>query len=150
MEVLQQIEKDFNQSLKNKDELALLVLRQLKTAISTAEIAKNREKLTEEELIKILRSEVKKRKDAADLYKKGGRDELAEKEIKEITVVEKYLPAQLGEDQVRQKVSKVIEKINANGLADMGKVIGAVMKELAGQADGGLVSSIVKEELSKE
>ena len=100
MKILQQIEDNFSKALKEKDELVVLVLRQLKTAISNGEIAKNREKLTEEELIKLLRSEVKKRKEATSLYQEGGRDELAKKEQSEIEIIEKYLPAQLGQDQV--------------------------------------------------
>src|SRR3989344_1041224 len=98
MEVIKQLENDYTKALKAKDELAVLVLRQLKTALTNAEIAKNREKLAEEEIVKVLRSEIKKRKESAELYEKGGRPELAEKEKKEIEIIDKYLPAQMGED----------------------------------------------------
>lgn len=148
MEVLQKLETDYSQALKEKNELVLLVLRQIKTALSNAEIAKNREKLTEEEVIKLLRSEVKKRREAAALYQQGGRDELAEKEIKEIEVVNQYLPPELGEDEIKQKILTVIEKIGAVGPQDTGKVMGAVMKELGGQVDGNVVSQLVKDALS--
>src|SRR3989344_2852658 len=95
MDFLKQLDLDLNQSLKEKNELVVLTLRQLKTALTNAEIAKNREKLTNEEIIKIFRTEVKKRKEAIELYKTGGRPELAEKETKEIEIVSRYLPAEL-------------------------------------------------------
>jgi len=147
--VKQQLESDLNQALKSKNELVSLVLRQLKTAITNAEIAKNRAELTNEEIIKILRSEVKKRKEAASLYKQGGRQELADREFKEIEVVNQYLPPELGEDDIKQKIAQIIEQIGASSPQDFGKVIGLAMKEFAGQADGNIVSSLVKEALAK-
>ena len=148
MEVLKQIEEDFIQALKEKNELVILVLRQIKTALANAEIAKKREEVTQEEIIKILRSEVKKRKEAIELYKQGGRDELAAKETKEIEIVSKYLPPELSEDEIKQKVKAAIAKVGAAGSQDTGKVMGVVMKELGGQADGNVVSQLVKTELS--
>lgn len=150
MEILQQIEEDYNQAFKNKNELVILVLRQLKTALTNAEIAKNREKLTEEEVIKLLRTEVKKRKEAAQLYTKGDRQELADKERQEIELISKYLPAQLDEEAIKQKIIEIIQKLGAAGPQDIGKVMGAVMKELGGQADGNTVSSLVKQELTQK
>ena len=149
MTILQQLEGDLNQALKNRNELEVLVLRQIKTAITNAEIVKNREKLTGDEEIKLLRSEVKKRKEAASLYQQGGREELAEKENKEIEIVKKYLPALMDEGQIKQKVEEVITKLGATSPADTGKVMGAVMKELGGQADGNVVSKLVGEFLNK-
>lgn len=148
MDVLAQLEKDFIQSLKEKNELVVLVLRQLKTAITNAEIIKKREKLSSAEVIKLLRSEVKKRKDAAELYEKGGRPELAEKEKKEIAIIIPYLPAELSEEKIKQTISAVIKKLGAAGLGDTGKVMGAAMKELAGAVDGNLVGRLVKEQLN--
>lgn|SRR3989338_3434868 len=147
MDVIQQLDSDLNQSLKEKNELVVLTLRQIKTALTNAEIVKKREKLTTDEVIKILRLEVKRRKEAAELYQKGGRPELAEKENKEIEIVNKYLPAELSEEIIKQKVGEAIKKTNAASLADMGKVIGLVMKELGASADGAVVSRLAKEEL---
>ena len=147
MEVLKNIENDFSQALKNKNELVVSVLRQIKAALANAEIAKNREKLTAEEVIKILRSEVRKRREAIQLYEQGNRPELADKEKKEIKIIDQYLPARLDEEVIKKKVSEVIKKVGASTPADIGRVMGAVMKELAGQADGGVVSRLVKEEL---
>ena len=148
MNVFEQIKNDFNQALKAKDELVILVLRQIKTAVTNAEIIKNREEVTEEELIKLLRSEVKKRKESARLYEQGKRAELAEKELKEIKIIKKYLPPELGEEAIEQKIQAIVEKLGASGPQDTGRVMGAVMKELAGQADGNVVSKLVKEALS--
>ena len=150
MGVLKQLETDFNQAFKARDELAVLVLRQLKTVITNAEIAKNREQLTEEEIIKLLRSEIKKRREAALLYQQGGRAELATKEEKEITIINKYLPPELNEEELKKKIDAVIAKTESTGAQDFGKVIGMVMKELAGQADGSKVSQLVKEALAKK
>lgn len=149
MEVKKQLENDFLQAFKEKKELAVLVLRQIKTALTNVEIAKNRQALTEPEVIKVLRSEVKRRKDSAALYSQGGRPELAQKENKEIEIIAKYLPAEIGEDAIRQKIAEIIGQTGALGLPDTGKVMGAVMKALAGQADGNVVSRLVKEELEK-
>ncbi|MFA6215899.1 MAG: GatB/YqeY domain-containing protein [Patescibacteria group bacterium] len=149
MEILEQIEKDYNQAFKEKNELAVLTLRQLKTVLTNASIAKNREPLAEAEVIKILRTEVKKRKESAELYRQGGRPEAAEKEKQEIGIVSRYLPVDLDENTIKQKIAEVIAKTGAATPADMGKVIGAVVKELGSQADGSVVSRLVKEALSK-
>ncbi len=149
MEVLKQLEMDLTQALKEKNELVLLTLRQIKTALANAEIAKKREKLSADEVIRLLCSEVKKRKEAALLYQQGGRPELAAKETKEIEIINKYLPPELSEEDIKKKIGEVIGKIGAAGVQDLGKVMGAVMKELGGQADGNVVSRLVKEELSK-
>jgi uncharacterized protein YqeY len=148
MDVLKKIEQDFNQAFKNKDELVVLVLRQIKTALTNAEIAKNREALSEQEIIKILRSEIKKRKEAIELYQKGGRPELAAKETKEIEIVSQYLPPALSEEQIRAKIQEVIAQSKASSQKDAGKVIGQVVKEFNGQADGNTVSQLVKELLA--
>jgi len=149
MEVLKQLEKDYLQAFKAKNELAVLVLRQLKTAITNAEIVKKREKLTAEEITKLLRSEVKKRREAIELYQRGGRPELADKEKREIEVVSQYLPPELGEDEIKRKIAEVIKQLGVSGPPATGKVMSAVMKELAGQADGSLVSQLVKAALEE-
>lgn len=150
MDVLSQMESDYNQALKEKNELAVLVLRQLKTAISNTEIANNREPITEEGLTKLFRSEVKKRRDSAELYRKGGREELAKKEEEEITLISKYLPEELSEEVVKQKAEEVISQIGAAGPQDTGKVMGLVMKELGSAADGSVVSKIVADILKQK
>lgn len=150
MDIVSQLEQDYLQAFKNKDELVVLVLRGLKTSIANAEIANNRTKLAEADVIKLLRSEIKKRRDAASLYEQGGRAELASKEQAEIEVISRYLPAALSEDQLNQKIDEVIEKVGASSVQDMGKVIGAVMAELGGAADGSVVSALIRQKLDKK
>jgi hypothetical protein len=149
MALLTQLEKDYIQAFKEKNELVVLVLRGLKTAITNAEIAKNRQALTDEETLKLLRTEIKRRKESAVMYAQGGRPELADKENQEITVIAQYLPPEIGEDDIKKKIREVIAKTGAAGPQDMGKVMGAVMKELGGNADGNVVNKLVKEELAK-
>lgn len=149
MTILEQIEVDLNQAQKQKAELVVLTLRQIKAAATNAEIAKKREKLTAEEIIKILKSEVKKRKEAIELYQRASRNDLVEKEQKEIEIINKYLPPVLPEKDLRNKVREVIEEVGALGPADLGKVMGPVMAALKGAADGKIVNQLVKEELEK-
>lgn len=148
MTVLKRIEQDYLEAYKAKNEPVVLLLRQLKSAITAAEIANNRQELSEEDIVRILKSEVKKRKDSIVLYLQGGRQELAEKEQREISLIKNYLPEEVSEDVIREKVKKVIAETGASSVADMGKVIGAVMKEVGSAADGTTVSTIVKEELN--
>jgi len=149
MEILTQIEKDYSQAFKAKNELVVLTLRGIKSAITNAEIAKNREALTDDDIIKLLRTEVKRRKEAAELYLQGGRPELAAKEKKEAEVIIKYLPAEISADDIDKKITEAIAKTGATGVADTGKVMGLVMKELGGAADGKVVGELVKIALAK-
>lgn len=150
MEVIDQINNDYNQAFKGKDELAILVLRQLKTVINNAEIANGRQALDQQAVTKILRSEVKKRRDSIALYQKGAREELAEKEAAEVDIIKKYLPQELSEEVIKEKIKKVIDQVGAAGPADTSKVMGPVMKELNGQADGSVVGRLVNEALKQK
>jgi len=150
MSLKEQIEKDFKQALKIKDEVVVSTLRMLQAAITNAEIAKMRKELTEEEIQKLIKSEIKKRKEAIEDYKKGGRGDLASKEEKEIKILEKYLPEQLGEEEIRKIVGKVIAEIGPTSPKDFGKVMGQVMKEAGGRADGAVVSRMVREMLESK
>ena len=103
--------------------------------------------LSDEEVIEVLGSEIKKRKESAEIYIKAGRPELADQEKSEVEMLSVYMPEQLSEDVIREKVREAIKSTGAVGLKDMGKVIGQVMAAVKGQADGQAVSGIVKEEL---
>jgi len=149
MDIRQQLEADYETALKAHDDATVLTLRQLKTALTNAEIGKSREALSDDEVIKLLRSEVKKRRDAIELYQRGGRPELAEKEQQEVTVISRYLPPELDEAIVRAKVEEVVAQLGASGPSETGKVTGAVLKALAGQADGSVVSKLVREALTR-
>ncbi|AKM81824.1 TPA: aspartyl-tRNA amidotransferase [Candidatus Berkelbacteria bacterium] len=143
-----QIEKDLIDAMKSKDENTLLVLRMLKSALKNKEIEKKKE-LEDADTVGVIQSQIKSRRDSIEMYKSGGREELAEKEEKEIEVLAKYLPEQMSEDAVREVVQKAISSTGASQMSDMGKVMGMVMNELKGKADGSMISKIVKEELSK-
>ena len=118
-----------------------------KTEIDTVKL-ESQSKLSDEEIIDVLSSEVKKRKEAIDQYEKGGREELAQKERDERKVLMEYMPEQISEDMVRAEVKKAISEIGVKDIKEMGKVIGAVMSRVKGKIDGQTVSKIVKEELS--
>ena len=158
------IQDDLESALKEKREIKLSALRMLLAAISNRETEKRtslwKEKpelsteelkkesqLTDGELSKAISSEIKKRKEAIDLYEKGNRQELAEKERKEIEVLQSYLPKQMSEEEIRNIVKEVIKKVDAKGVEDMGKVMKELMPEIKDKADNSLVSKIVKESL---
>jgi len=151
MALLERIEKDFKQALQQKQAEELSVLRGLKTALHNKEIELNPQKkeMTEEIVIEVVQKEAKKRKEAADMYKKGERQELAEKEEKELTILDKYLPEQLSDDKVKELVIKAIQGVNPAGPQDFGKVMGKVMAEAKGQVQGDKVRKIVQEQLSQ-
>ncbi|MFA6098128.1 MAG: GatB/YqeY domain-containing protein [Patescibacteria group bacterium] len=147
MSVTEDIEKNIKKAMVAHDELTLSVLRMAKTAIHNKAIALKKKELTEEEVKKILLTEAKKHHDSIAAFEQGGRQELADKEKKELKVLEEYLPQQLDEEETKKIVQQVIE-----GLDDAQKNFGTAMKmcmaELKGQADGQLVSRLVKNALA--
>ncbi|GAA0892479.1 GatB/YqeY domain-containing protein [Fulvivirga kasyanovii] len=133
---------------KKKDELT--ALRSIKSAILLAETEKSAgSALAEDAELKLLTKAAKQRKDSADLYLKEGRNDLAEKELFELEVINRFLPKQLTEDEIRGELMKIIDTVKATGPQDMGKVMGVATKDLAGKADGKIISGIVKELLNK-
>lgn len=148
MTTLEQIEKDFIEAFKAKEEKTKNLLGMVKSAIKNKEIELQKP-LEESDVIDVITKEAKKRKESAVAFKDGGREDLAEQELSEYEVLKKYLPEQLDENQVREIVQQTISEVGASSPADMGKVIGAVVAKTKGQAEGGLVSKLVKEELSK-
>jgi uncharacterized protein len=149
------IQKDLIEAMKHKEELKTSVLRLLTAAV----LNKAKEKryklkeekdvsLTEEELIGVIVTELKKRKEAVLEYQKGQRQDLADKEKKEAEILQKYLPEQLSEQEIRGLVKKAIAKTGAKEAKDMGRVMSALIPQIKGRADGGAVSAIVKELLS--
>ncbi len=150
MSFLNKLESDFHEALKARCEPELSVLRMVKASLEKEEIAqKKRGKLTEEDVQKIIKREIKGRKEAIGLYEKGGRGDLAEKEKNELAVLEKYLAKQLPEEEIEKIVKEKIEELKVSGPQGMGKVMGAVMKEFQGKADGAIVNQIVKKLLNK-
>ncbi len=148
----EKIQEDFKKALKARRVLELGVLRMLITAIRNREIEKKKKDkgLSGEEITEVITSEIKKRKEATEEYKKGARGELAEKEEKEMEILASYMPKQLSEDKLRVKVKKVIKNLGASSPQDLGRVMGALMGEVIGKADGALVNKIVRQELTKD
>ncbi|KKS98191.1 MAG: hypothetical protein UV73_C0003G0133 [Candidatus Gottesmanbacteria bacterium GW2011_GWA2_43_14] len=143
--IVEKLQKDMTQALKNGDKPTLSVLRMILSQINYARIDK-KEDLSDDELILLLRKEIKKRQESVVLYKKGQREELAEKELQEIAVIKKYLPEEISEEEL----IKIINKIADSGGGDNpGKLIGMVLAEVKGKADGSRVAALVKERIKK-
>ncbi len=150
MSLEQNISNDIKAAMLAKNEVALRSLRAVKAAILLANTASGaKDALSSEDEIKILQKLVKQRKDSLDIYEKQNRPELAAKEKEEIEVIEKYLPAQLSEEELKETISNIINQTGAASAADMGKVMGVANKQLAGRTDGKTISAIVKELLTK-
>lgn len=137
------------EAMKSKDTVALTALRALKSAFMLAKTETGvRAELTENEELKIVQKQVKQRKDSAKVFLEQGREDLANPELAEAQVLEQFLPEALTEEEIEKVVVQTIETIGAEGMKDMGRVMGIVSKELAGQADGKTISTIVKAKLS--
>ncbi|MVO08662.1 GatB/YqeY domain-containing protein [Flavobacterium sp. TP390] len=133
------------EAMKAKDTVALEALRAIKAAIILAKTeAGASEGLSEADEIKLLQRLVKMRKDSAEIYTNQGRADLAEPELAQIAVIEKFLPAQLSEAEIEAIISKIIAETGANGIAAMGKVMGLASAQIGGQAEGKVISGIVK------
>ena len=144
--LIDQIQSDLVSAMKAKNAEKLKALRMLSTAIKNEEIKKRPDKLTEGDVQSIAKQEVKKLNDAISQFKGGGRDDLAKEYAKESDFLKEYLPEEIPEEDVRKVV---LEKVASSEDKNFGAIMKAVMSELKGEADGGLVSRLVKEELGK-
>lgn len=133
-----------------KDETKTSTLRLLISALGYFEIQKGGAgyEATDEDVLAVIQREAKQRKDSIEQFTSAGRNELAKKEKKELEVLQTYLPQQMSEDEIHTLVQEAVNKTGASGLQDIGKVMGVLMPQVKGKADGGLVSKIVKESLS--
>ena len=148
MTLQEKIQSHLADAMKSKDQLRLSVLRMMKTAVKNKEVEKMKP-LEEGETIAVLNTLVKQRKDSAEQFRTGGREEMARKEEAEIKIIEEYLPAAASEDDIRKAIGEAIQETGANSMKDMGKVMKATMARLGGKtADGSRVSQLVKEKLS--
>lgn len=148
MALIEKINQDLIEAQKSKNEIVVGTLRMLKAAITNFNIA-TRKELDDSDIATVLQKEIKTRNESAEVFKRGNRPELAEKEEKEIEILKVYLPEQISDDEIRARASEIIAKENLKGVENMGKVIGQLMAEFKGKAQGGTVSQIVKEELTK-
>jgi uncharacterized protein YqeY len=146
--IQEKIQGQIADAMRSKDQLRLDVLRMMKSAVKLKEVEKMKA-LEENEVIAVLNTLVKQRRDSIEQFRKGGREELARKEEAEIKIIEEYLPAAASEEDIRQAVAEAIKETGAASMKDMGKVMKTTLARLAGKsADGARVSQMVKEKLS--
>ena len=137
------------EAMRSKNKIALTALRAVKSAILLEKTQKSSDgELSHEDEIKILQKLVKQRKESADIYLKQNRKDLADPELNEAELIQKFLPKALTQEEVSAIVKSIIEEVGANGMKDMGKVMGIVTKKLMGKADGKTISTIVKNNLN--
>lgn len=151
MSLKEKILDDLKAAMKAQNTDKTRVLRSIKAKILEKEISERKQgesALSDDQIVDVLMKAAKQRKESIDQFKDGGRDDLVEKEEMELELIENYLPEMMSEDDVRKAVKDQIEQMNAESMADMGKVMGALMGRLKGKAEGALISRIVKEELS--
>lgn len=148
-DLLLRIQNDLVEAMKMRDDLRLSVLRMLKSAAQMAQIEKGKEiPLTDDEVIVLVRRLIKQRNEAAEMYKSGGAQDRAQKELDEIKVLDSYLPEQMPEEEIMKIIADISSQVGASGPKDMGKVMGKTMAELKGRADGGKVKDLVLRHLS--
>jgi len=147
----QKIRSDMTTAMKARDDLRVQTLRGALAAFTNELVAKNRkptDEVTDEEAFSVLKRQAKQRKDAAEQYTKGGRTELAEKELKELAIIEEYLPRMASREEIEQKVRNHMQQYEldpeASNKSAIGKLTGAVMKDFAGKADGADVQSVIR------
>ena len=146
----QKVMDELKAAMLAKDEKALRSLRAIKAALINLKTSEGFSgTVKDEDEIKLLQKLVKQRKESLEIYEKQNRTDLAEKEKEEINVIEKFLPAQMNEEEIKKVVASAIQDTGASSPSDMGKVMGTVNKQLAGKADGKTIAAIVKEMLSK-
>ena len=145
MSLSERVSSDLIAAMKGGDKVALEAIRAAKTAFLLAKSEKGQEILTSDEELKIIQKLVKQRRESADIYKQNNRPELAEKEIAEADLLEKYLPARLGEAELVKILKDIIARVGAVSPSEMGKVMGVATKELAGKADGKEISTLVRQ-----
>ncbi len=149
MTIFDQISEDIKKAMLAKDKVALDALRGIKKEFLEAKTAPGSDgELKDEKALQILQKLVKQRKESAEMYRSAGRPELAEEEMAQCKVIEQYLPAMLREEELTAALKQIIDAVGATGPQDMGKVMGTATKQLAGKAEGRMISTIVKQLLN--
>lgn len=144
MSLVDQVNEGIKEAMKARNEGRLRALRSIKSAFLLLASAEGGAEVTDEACIKAIQKLAKQRKDSIDIFEQQNRADLADREKEELAVIEEFLPAQMGEAEVEAKIKEIIAQVGATGAKDMGKVIPVAMKTLGGQAEGKLISEIVK------
>ena len=147
--LIEKIQNDLNESIKQRNDIKRETLRFVRAALQNAAIEKRKKDLTDEEVIQVLKRLSKQRQESIESFKKGNRPDLVKKEEEELAILSKYLPEGLPEKEIIELIRKAIEETEAQGPKDMGKVMKSVMAKAKGKADGKLVSRLVSKELAK-
>lgn len=147
MSLKDQILQDMKSAMKSRDQDVVSALRMVNSALKNKEIELRPESLTDKDTLAVLKKLTKQRKDSIEQFEKAGRQDLVDKEKKELAAIEKYLPEEMGEEQIKQIVRQCIEETGASSIKDMGKVMQAVTARTQGAADNRLVSQVVKAHL---
>ena len=149
MSLVERLNSDMKQAMKNREKDKLSVIRMLKASLQNEGIKLGKQELSEDEELTVLSRELKQRKDSLQEFDKAGRQDLTDKLHAEIAVVESYMPKQLSEEELDALVTEAIAQTNATSKADMGKVMSAIMPKVKGKADGSLVNKLVLQHLTK-
>jgi len=144
MSLEEKIMQDLKEAMKAKDQAALRSIRAVKAAILLAKTEGSNKEISEEKEIQMVQKLVKQRKESLEIYERSGREDLAQKEREEIEVIERYLPKQLTEAELEAELKKIIADVGAESPKDLGKVMGVATKQLAGKADGKMISQVTK------
>jgi hypothetical protein len=147
MPLVDEIQKDMYKAMKEKEKERINALRNIIGKLKYKYIDK-RDKLTEQEEIKVIQSLAKQRRESMEMYKQGGRNDLVETETKELSIIEEYLPQAMSEEEVRRLVRETVKETGAKSMSDLGKVMPLVMKKGAGKVDGKIAQEILRELLS--
>ncbi|MFC0522562.1 GatB/YqeY domain-containing protein [Pontibacillus salicampi] len=148
MSLLESLNQDMKTALKSKDKEKLSVIRMVKAALQNEALKLRKDELSEEEELTVLSRELKQRKDSLQEFKDAGREDLADKQLKEIEIIQSYMPAQLSEEELDAIIKETINEVGATSKGDMGKVMSAVMPKVKGQADGSQINQLVQKHLS--
>lgn len=143
-ELSRRIASDMKEAIKSRDEIRTSTLRLLTAAMQNMAIEKKEKELDDTDIIKVISTQIKQHKDSIESFKKGGRNDLADKETKEQKILESYLPAQISEKEIEELVRRIIRETGASSKSDFGKVMKSCMQEFKGRADGKVVSSLVQ------
>ncbi|HPM28019.1 MAG TPA: GatB/YqeY domain-containing protein [bacterium] len=148
MAIIETIDQDLRNAMRNRETKSVTTLRSVKASLQNATI-ENRGDLKDEQIINVLQREIKKRKEAAELYKRSKREDHVEQELEEIKIIEKYLPEQMSNEELAQLIEQAAQETGANSPSDIGRVISLVVSRAGGKADGGRIANAVRAKLQK-
>jgi hypothetical protein len=147
MTLKERLREDLTNAMRERDEDRKAALRMVLASVQLAEV-ESPDPLSDEDIVVLIRKEVKRREEAVEMMRDAGRDEMVAEEVTQLEILREYLPAEMSEDEIRELAQSVIEDVGAGSMRDMGRVMGAIMPQVKGRADGRTVSQVVRELLS--